>query len=114
MPGAEEAARTLLAPEPVTRIVTVTVPPVAVRFGGETVAEPIEGAGASIVSPTQLTYRDIDGDNVTVTFSKPILTSDGLANSFFGFSTGNVNGSNATPPRHAARESVQSAAGSID
>jgi hypothetical protein len=54
-------------------------------------------APATIVSPTQLTYQDIDGDNVTVTFSKPILTSDGLANSFFGFSSGNVNGNDATP-----------------
>lgn len=54
-------------------------------------------APARIVSLTQLAYQDIDGDGVTVTFSKPILTSDAVANGIFLFSTGNVNGSIATP-----------------
>ena len=54
-------------------------------------------APATVVSLRQLTYQDIDGDNVTVTFSKPILTSDSAANTFLAFDTGNVNGSNTTP-----------------
>jgi hypothetical protein len=52
---------------------------------------------ATRISETQLTYQDIDGDSVTVTFSKPILTSDAAANVFLAFNTGNVNGSNTTP-----------------
>jgi hypothetical protein len=54
-------------------------------------------APANVVSPTQLTYQDIDGDLVLVTFSRPILTSNATANVFLAFSTGNVDGSNATP-----------------
>lgn len=48
---------------------------------------------ATLVSPTAVTYQDIDGDNVTVTFSKPILTS-GNVNAVMGFDGGEVAGSN--------------------
>ena len=51
---------------------------------------------ASIMTANTLTYQDIDGDTVSVTFSKPILTSPAVANSIFTFSAGNVNGSNTT------------------
>lgn len=51
---------------------------------------------ASLVSSTKLTYQDIDGDDVSVTFSKPVLTV-GNVNSIFQFNTGTVNGSNAVP-----------------
>ena len=50
---------------------------------------------ASLVSATKLSYQDTDGDNVTVTLSKPVLTA-GNVNSIFTFDTGTVNGSNAT------------------
>jgi len=30
---------------------------------------------ATLVNPTTVTYRDTDGDNVTVQFSKPVLTA---------------------------------------
>ena len=49
---------------------------------------------ATLVSPTKLTYQDIDGDNVTVSFSKPIL-NDANANNVFTFDSGTVDGSNA-------------------
>ena len=50
---------------------------------------------ASLVSATKLMYQDIDGDNVTVTLSKPVLTA-GNVNSIFTFNTSNVDGSTAT------------------
>lgn len=50
---------------------------------------------ASLVSSKQVSYQDIDGDNVTVTFSKSILTVANV-NSIFTFNTGTVDGSNAT------------------
>ncbi len=49
---------------------------------------------ATLVSTTKITYQDIDGDNVSVTFSKPILTNATVANSVFSFDTGSVSGSN--------------------
>ena len=52
-------------------------------------------APATLVGPTKLTYQDTDGDNVTVTFSKPIV-NPGNANSIFTFDFGTVDGSNAT------------------
>src|SRR6186997_636417 len=55
-------------------------------------------APATLVSATKMTYQDIDGDNVAVTFSKPILNA-GNANSIFTFGLGNVNGSNADKQR---------------
>jgi hypothetical protein len=50
---------------------------------------------ATLVNTTTMTYQDIDGDNVTVKFSKPVLTSLAQANSIFDFSNGTVNNSNA-------------------
>src|SRR5205814_1218886 len=52
-------------------------------------------APATLVSATKLTYQDIDGDNVTVTLSKPLLNL-GNVNSVFLFDTGTVDGFNAT------------------
>src|SRR5262249_44911195 len=54
-------------------------------------------APATLVSPTRLSYQDKDGDNVTVTFSKAILTADNV-NAVFTFDSGAgaVNSSNAT------------------
>ncbi len=49
---------------------------------------------ASMVSASKLTYQDVDGDDVSVTFSKAILTAANV-NSVFTFDTGSVNGSNA-------------------
>lgn len=49
---------------------------------------------ATMVSPTELTYQDVDGDNVTVTFSNKFLTPTNV-NTIFKFNTGTVNGSNA-------------------
>ena len=51
---------------------------------------------ATLVNPTTLTYQDIDGDNVSVRFSNPILAA-GNVNSIFAFNTGNVNGNNNVP-----------------
>jgi hypothetical protein len=50
---------------------------------------------ASLVSATKLTYQDADGDNVTVTLSKAVLTA-GNVNSIFTFDVGTVDGSNTT------------------
>jgi hypothetical protein len=57
--------------------------------------EPLENrdAPATLVSATKLTYQDIDGDNVTVTLSKPLL-NPGNVDSIFLFDTGNVNNVN--------------------
>jgi hypothetical protein len=55
-------------------------------------------APATLVSATKMTYQDIDGDNVSVTFSKPILNA-GNVNNIFTFGLGNVNGSNALKQR---------------
>src|SRR5262245_50250912 len=55
-------------------------------------------APATLVGATRVTYQDIDGDNVSVTFSKPILNA-GNVNSIFAFGLGNVNGSNALKQR---------------
>lgn len=46
-------------------------------------------APATFVSPTKMTYQDTDGDNVTVTFSKPILTASNF-NSVFLFNVPSV------------------------
>src|SRR5262245_2043101 len=51
-------------------------------------------APATLVNATKLTYQDADGDNVAVTFSKPVLNT-GIVNSLFAFDTGLVSGSNA-------------------
>jgi hypothetical protein len=51
-------------------------------------------APATLVSPTKLTYQDVDGDNVTVLFSKPLLNA-GNADSVFSFSVDKVSGDNS-------------------
>ncbi len=51
---------------------------------------------ATLVNPTTLTYQDVDGDDVALTFSNPILTV-GTVNSIFAFNTGDVNGNNNVP-----------------
>jgi hypothetical protein len=48
---------------------------------------------ATLVSPTTLTYQDVDGDNVTVKFSKPLLTV-GNVNAVFQFNAFGVFGNN--------------------
>ena len=60
--------------------------------------EQLEGrdAPATLVSPTKISYQDFDGDNVTVTFSRAILTSVAVANNVFTFNTGSANDGNAT------------------
>ena len=51
-------------------------------------------APATLVSPTKLTYQDVDGDNVTVTLSKPIPAAVNV-NNVFKFNAGIVDGKNA-------------------
>lgn len=51
---------------------------------------------ATLVAANKLTYQDVDGDTVTVSFSKNILNA-GNVNAIFQFNTSTVNGSNATP-----------------
>lgn len=48
-------------------------------------------APATLLNPTKLTYQDADGDKVTVTFSKAILTS-GNVDAIFTFDTGPIAG----------------------
>ncbi len=57
--------------------------------------ECLEGrdAPATLVGGNKVTYQDVDGDNVSVTFSKPILSA-GNVDSVFG--AGFVNGNNNT------------------
>lgn len=50
---------------------------------------------ATLVGATKVTYQDTDGDDVTVTFNKSILTPSNV-NAIFSFDVGTVNGSNAT------------------
>ena len=50
---------------------------------------------ASLVSATKISYQDADGDNVTVTLSKAVLTA-GNVNSIFTFDVGTVDGNNTT------------------
>src|SRR3954447_18649548 len=51
-------------------------------------------APATLVGANKVTYQDLDGDNVTVTFSKSFLTAANV-NNVFKFNTGTVDGSNA-------------------
>jgi hypothetical protein len=53
-------------------------------------------APATLVNPFKVTYQDADGDDVSVTFSKPLLTA-GNVNTVFTFNAGSVDGSNALP-----------------
>lgn len=54
--------------------------------------EPLESriAPATLVNPTTLTFHDQDGDDVTLKFSKPVLTSIAIANAVLKFDTGTV------------------------
>jgi hypothetical protein len=52
-------------------------------------------APATLVNASTVTYQDTDGDLVTATISKPILTA-GNANQIFLFATGSVNGDNTS------------------
>src|SRR4051812_23521577 len=60
--------------------------------------ESLEGrlAPATLVSPTVLTYQDVDGDRVTVTSSRPIFNA-GTIDSVFRFSPAGVTGVNTQP-----------------
>src|SRR5260221_747197 len=51
---------------------------------------------ATLVSPTKLTYQDVDGDSVAVLFSKPVLNAANVNNVFqFNSGAGAVNGNNS-------------------
>ncbi|HJZ89638.1 MAG TPA: hypothetical protein VKE40_02125 [Gemmataceae bacterium] len=50
---------------------------------------------ATLVSPTTLTYQDLDGDSVAVTLSKPLLKA-GNVNAVFTFNAGGILGNNIT------------------
>src|SRR6476620_456120 len=60
--------------------------------------EPLESRRvlATLVNGTLVTYQDVDGDNVTVLLSKPLLNA-GNVNNIFKFNTGSVNGDNSAP-----------------
>lgn len=49
---------------------------------------------ATLVSPTTVSYQDLDGDQVQARLSQPLLTAANV-NDVFHFSTGGVNGGNA-------------------
>src|SRR5262249_44426313 len=51
-------------------------------------------APAVLVNPTTVKYQDVDGDNVTVKLSLPLLTDEDTANAVLQFKTGSVDGSN--------------------
>jgi hypothetical protein len=53
-------------------------------------------APATLVNPTTVTYKDVDGDLVTVEISQPLFNS-GTINNVFLFDSGSVNGNNAIP-----------------
>lgn len=67
--------------------------PIRTRLGIESLEA--REVPATFINATTLTYQDVDGDDVTVKFSKGILNA-GNVNSIFTFNTGSVNGSNAT------------------
>ncbi len=50
---------------------------------------------ATLIGTTTVKYQDADGDDVTVTLSKPVLTTAN-ADTIFKFNTGNVNGTTNT------------------
>src|SRR5262245_66571849 len=58
--------------------------------------EPLEPRAllATLVSATTVSYQDVDGDDVTVVLSKPILTA-GNVNTLFTVNVGMGDGSNA-------------------
>ncbi len=54
-------------------------------------------APATLINPTTVTYQDVDGDEVTIKLSKPVFLDALTANALLRFSTGLIDGSNATP-----------------
>lgn len=52
---------------------------------------------ATFVSPTTVTYQDIDGDDVRVVFSKPLLTATNAGTIFSFVGGAGVNGDNTVP-----------------
>ena len=59
--------------------------------------EPLESriAPAILINARTVSYLDIDGDQVLIKTSRPIFTSEAIANSILHFSAGSVNGSNS-------------------
>ncbi len=53
-------------------------------------------APATLVNPSTITFQDVDGDDVTLKLSKPLLDSETTANALLTFDAGTVNASNAT------------------
>ncbi len=53
---------------------------------------------AQMVSAMKMVYQDIDGDDVTVSFTKPVLTAANV-NTVFTFNTGTVDGTVNTPQK---------------
>src|SRR5262245_29744282 len=51
-------------------------------------------APATVLSASQLSYQDADGDSVTVSFSKPFL-NNGNVNDIFQFDVGDASSGNA-------------------
>ena len=74
----------------------MSLPPPA-RYRSVLRLEPLESreVPATLVSPTTVTYQDVDGDNVTVLLSQPKLTAANV-NTLFTFDVSSVNGSNTT------------------
>src|SRR5262249_15736651 len=52
---------------------------------------------ATLLNPNIVTYQDVDGDKVTVTLSKPLLTSHAVADQVFDFDSGDTSSGDATP-----------------
>ncbi len=50
-----------------------------------------------LANGSTVTYQDVDGDSVTVKFSKPIFADQADADNVFIFDSGGVDGSNAAP-----------------
>jgi len=61
--------------------------------------EELEGrlTPATLVSPSKVTWRDVDGDLVTCKLSLPVLTSASIADNVFTFNTGNTSSGNTVP-----------------
>jgi hypothetical protein len=51
---------------------------------------------ATLVSPTTVTYQDVDGDVVTIRISKPLFIDAATADSVLDFSASSVDGNNNT------------------
>lgn len=63
--------------------------------------EPLEAriAPATLINPTTVTFHDLDRDDVTVKFSKPVLGSAATANAVLKFNAGTIDAdpANDTP-----------------